>query len=186
MLPFISSINSIHTWVLGFSLSQRLEEDNCKGPVSEKNTLGFTSVSPGTRIPLRQLTTQQKEVLRKSEKQWHKQCTSLCLHLGTCVSRPCLHWSLPGSGPSKENIEHLHTIVAFSLPFFALFLFLSSPFPFGSFLVESLLERQWPQIPGGKKQNENPHRSAWSLIFDGQFPHEFPIAFYGGLVMCRT
>lgn len=61
-------------------------------PSVSENHLTFTSVSLGARIPLHQLTTQEKEVLRKSKNN-DKQCTSLCLHLGTCVSRPCLRCS---------------------------------------------------------------------------------------------
>lgn len=119
--------------------------------------------------------------VEKEKKQWQKQCTCFCLHLGTCVSRLSLHWSKPG--PSKENT---HTpIKPFPYPFLPFFLILSSLFLFGSSLMGCLIESPGHRCQK-KKLWENPLPSSKSLIINGQYPHEFPIAFYSGLMMCRT
>lgn len=109
-----------------------------------ENHLSFTSVSPGRRIPGRQLTTQQKGELRKSKNN-DTNSVQVCVYtLGPVYQDPvCAEASQP-LAPQKKNIEHPYTLLAFSLPFFALFSVYRLFFLFGLFLVGSLLERQWP------------------------------------------
>lgn len=55
-----------------------------------------------------------------------------------------------------------------------------------SFRVAVTIDTRRGKKPVERKKRERKTLcSTWWLIFDGQFPHEFPIAFHSGLVMCR-
>lgn len=79
-----------------------------KGPELKKNHFAFTSVSLGTRIPLRQLTTQQKEVLRKSKNN-DTNSVQVCVYtLGPMYQDPVCAEANQALDPQKK-ILNTHT-----------------------------------------------------------------------------
>lgn len=153
---------------------------------SEKKRPHLLLRCQGTQVqPCQRIETEKQKDTERKQKQQHRQCISLCSTPWDQCTRTLFVLKLTGLWPFQKKI--LNTYAPFTHPSLALFSLFPSSLSSLWFTScgTSLRAAVTTESRGKKTAKKPPHRSAWSLIFDGQFPDEFPIAFHSRLVMCR-